>query len=403
MKKIISLGIVSLAIVGSSFSHAFSDVSSNHWAKSAIDNMVEKKIISGYTDGTFQPSRNLSKIESLILLSKIAGINEYTEAASNFEKEYEKLLSNYKTKYKQQVAYLLGVGVLKEEELPNLVSDDKVNTPITREEMAILVTKILGKEEEVKNKSFVVLSFDDTTAITPEAKPYVEYVYNQSIMKGLTANKFSPKEYVTRAQAAIILNTIISKVDIVPETKQEIVDNTQATVNLTFGKITNIDTVLETIEIDEEDIYEYDEETKIYFKEKLGTIKELKVDMMLSSAKIVDGLINEMKLDAELTDEDEEDEDEKEEKNEEDDEERVEEYEQYYIGEIESATSKKVTIKTENNKNITIYPADEYEVIKAHNAGTMKLNDLDEGDKVIVVGEYDEDDEDYYFTVIIRL
>lgn len=396
MKKIISLGIVSLAIVGSSFSHAFSDVSDKHWAKSAIDNMVEKKIISGYTDGTFQPSRNLSKIESLILLSKIAGINEYTEAAAKFEKEYEELLSKYKTKYKQQVAYLLGVEVLKEEELTDLISDDKVNTPITREEMAILVTKILGKEEEVKNKSFVVLSFDDTSSITPEAKPYVEYVYNQSIMKGLTANKFSPKEYVTRAQAAIILNSIISKVEIVPEIKEEVVDSTQATINLTFGKITNIDTVLGTIEIDEEDIYEYDENTKIYFKEKLGTINNLEVDAMLSSAKIVDGLIKELKVDIALTVDEDKQEIEEDEEDEED-----KEYEQYYIGEVESATSKKVVIKTEDKKTITVYPADDNQVIDSYDAEPIKLKNLEEGDKVFVVGEYDDDG--YYFTVMILL
>ena len=51
--------------------------------------MVEQGIISGYTDGTFQPSRNLSKIEALILLSKVAGVNKYTEAATSYEKEFD--------------------------------------------------------------------------------------------------------------------------------------------------------------------------------------------------------------------------------------------------------------------------------------------------------------------------
>ena len=64
MKKIICASIASLIIMGTSVSYAFSDVSSKHWAKGAIDKMVEQGIISGYTDGTFQPSRNLSKIET---------------------------------------------------------------------------------------------------------------------------------------------------------------------------------------------------------------------------------------------------------------------------------------------------------------------------------------------------
>ena len=80
---------------------AFSDVVSNHWAKGAIENMVAEGIISGYTDGTFRPSRDISKIESLILLSKIAGVNKYPTEASSFETKYASTLSNYTTSYKK--------------------------------------------------------------------------------------------------------------------------------------------------------------------------------------------------------------------------------------------------------------------------------------------------------------
>ena len=129
MKKIGCFLAMSVIITGMTVSYAFSDVSDKHWAKGAIDKMVDQGIISGYTDGTFQPSRNLSKIESLILLSKVAGINKYSDAAASFEKEYEKALANYKTAYKKQVSYLMGVGILKEDELPNLISADKLNSP----------------------------------------------------------------------------------------------------------------------------------------------------------------------------------------------------------------------------------------------------------------------------------
>ena len=99
MKKTICFITASLIIVGMNYSQAFSDVSEKHWAKGAIDKMVEQGVISGYTDGTFQPSRNLSKIESLILLSKIAGVNKYKEAAEQFEEKYATTLSSYKTAY----------------------------------------------------------------------------------------------------------------------------------------------------------------------------------------------------------------------------------------------------------------------------------------------------------------
>lgn len=389
MKKIICLSTMSLIIMGMTVSQAFSDVSSKHWAKSAIDKMVEQGIISGYTDGTFQPSRNLSKIESLILLSKVAGVNKYTDAATTFEKEYEETLKDYKTAYKKQVSYLLGVGVLSKEDLPNLINADKLNTPITREEMAILVTKILGKDEEVSKKSFVVLPFDDIADISADAKPYVEYVYNEAIMKGLTANKFSPKEYVTRAQAAIILNTIVPKVNIVPEVKKDTVDNTTVNGTITSGKISAIDTVLNTFEIDEEDIYEYDDDTEIYIGGKLSTIASVKEDMEITSAKIVDGVIEKIELNgkAEASDKKEETKENK-------------DSEGYIVAEVISATSKKIEVELENGEEITIYPTDEYKAIDSENAIEIRIRKLEEGDRILAVGEWDG--EEYYASVIIR-
>lgn len=386
MKKIICASVVSLIIMGTSVSHAFSDVSSKHWAKGAIDKMVEQGIISGYTDGTFQPSRNLSKIEALILLSKVAGVNKYTDAATSFEKECEEILKNYKTAYKKQVSYLLGVGVLSKEELPNLINADKLNTPITREEMAILVTKILGKDEEVSKKSFVVLPFDDIGDISADAKPYVEYVYNEGIMKGITANKFSPKEKVTRAQAAVILNLIVPKVNIVPEVKKDVVDSTTVNATITSGKISAIDTILSTLEIDEDELYEIDEDTQIYISGKLSELSSIKEGMEITSAKIVDGVIEKIELNGKA-EEKEEQEDKK-------------DTEGYMVAEVINATSKKVEVELENGKEITIYPADEYKVIDSEDLKEIKLRKLEEGDKILIVGEYDEDE--YYFTVLVK-
>ena len=264
-----------------------------------------------------------------------------------------------------------------------MISADKLNTPITREEMAILITKVLGKEEEVKNKDFIVLPFDDTKSISTNAKPYVEYVYNESIMKGLTNNKFSPKEYVTRAQVAIILNSIISKVDIVPEIEKEVVDDTKANITLSKGTVTSVDTVLMTIEIDDENIYEYDEDTLIYLNGTKVDISKVKVESKITSAKIKNGIITEIRLGEEKIKEDKKAD------------------EEYITGEVIDVTSKKVVIELSNGEEVTLYPADESQVIDSEDAQTIKLRKLEEGDSVIAVGEWD--DEDYYFTVLIKL
>ncbi|MBQ7667805.1 MAG: S-layer homology domain-containing protein [Clostridia bacterium] len=306
-KTVLSLGIAGI-ILGSSISMAFSDVKDTHWAKEEIDAMTERGIISGYTDGTFRPSRELSKIEAIILLSKVAGINKYTDAATYFEKEFSKDLENYSTKYKSQVSYLLGVGVLTKADLEGFVADDKANTPISREEMAVLVTRALGKEDDVLAKSFFVLPFTDASSIKTGYKAYVEFVYNEGIMKGVTENTFSPKTSVTRAQMAIILNDIIDRVNIkpvVPEAEKtdetDKKEDTEATsrasisLNVTQGNVTAIDTLKQTITINKDD-YKYSESTLFYVDDERADEYDVEEGMELEKAVVKDGLITSIKL-----------------------------------------------------------------------------------------------------------
>ena len=68
-KKLISLFITVMLVVGmvSTVSAAsFPDLEARHnWAKDAIDNMVSRGILKGYTDGTFKPDRAVTHMESL--------------------------------------------------------------------------------------------------------------------------------------------------------------------------------------------------------------------------------------------------------------------------------------------------------------------------------------------------
>ena len=392
MKKIICIGTISLLIAGMTVSQAFSDVSDKHWAKASIDKMVEQGIISGHTDGTFRPSGNLSKIESVILLSKMAGVNKYTSASETFVKNYEKELKDYKNDHKKYIAYLLGVNVLKDDDLKSFITPQNVTKPITREEIAIIVTRIMGAEESVKNKTLVSLPFDDFTKISPEARPYVEYLYNQSIMKGMSKKEFAPKESVTRAQAAVILNSISDKVNIVPDVKEDIVDSTEANVTLTEGKITDIDSSLTTIEIDEDNIYEYDEKTQIYIDGKKAEITDLKIDDEISKLVVVNGVITTIKI----YDEDIEDEistEEKDNENFKEDNNKENETVSGKIVKLDAASDKKVVLKVDKKEK-------EYNIVassKFYQAGEeVTAYDFTKGDEVTLVCEDDEIVEMYY-------
>ena len=53
------------------------DVPAGHWAKDAIDRLVERGIILGYPDGTFRGTQNLTRYEAAVIIARRAGSDPY--------------------------------------------------------------------------------------------------------------------------------------------------------------------------------------------------------------------------------------------------------------------------------------------------------------------------------------
>lgn len=217
-------GVMSTVLLASSsnaWALTFNDVENDPtvaWAKPYINKMTDAGYIKGYEDSTFRPTKNISKAESLILLSRMIGVDEaaYKTTAANALKKYQTTLSEYSTPYKNEVAFLLYNGVLKTSELSDYIGNSVANTGLKRYEAAILITKLLGAEEDVLNNSFISSVYADTVEIPAVARPYVEYVKTTGIMEGMGNNEngqpvFSPNTTVTRAQMAKMLACIIEQ------------------------------------------------------------------------------------------------------------------------------------------------------------------------------------------------
>ncbi len=229
-KKILS-GVLSAALLFSTASVAaagFSDVENDptvKWAVPYINEMAEKGYIKGYEDGTFKPNNTISKTESLILLSRMIGVNDaaFGDSVEFALDEYSAVLSKYSTNYGKEVSFLLYAGVLDADDLDTYISSANKNAPLKRYEAAILLTKLLGAEDEVSTNAFVSSSYADTVEIPADARAYVEYVKEQGIMQGMGNNDngepmFSPNTNVTRSQMAKMLCSLIDVIDLSTQT-----------------------------------------------------------------------------------------------------------------------------------------------------------------------------------------
>ncbi len=229
-KKFLSLVLAMLMLFStvSVMAASFSDVENDptvSWAKPYITEMSEKGYIKGYEDGTFKPNNSISKTEALILLSRMIGVNDdiFADSVEFALNEFSSALAKYDTNYKKEVSFLLYAGVLKEDELSTYISSSNKNAALKRYEAAVLLTKLLGAEEEVKENAFVSSSYADTVSIPDSARAYVEYVKEQGIMQGMGNNEdgqpmFSPNTNVTRSQMAKMLCTLIDVIDLSSQT-----------------------------------------------------------------------------------------------------------------------------------------------------------------------------------------
>lgn len=190
----------------------FKDIKS-HWAEKEIKEMVTNKIILGYPDGTFKPDNPVTKLDTLIMAARILGVDrtENSEEAIAAEETYKSMLSSYDIYGKKEISFLLNRKVFSKSEIDTYIKGENAKLNTKRYEAAIIFTKIMGKEKDIKNKTFVILPFMDSQQIPSAAKSYVELMNDEGIMKGITETEFRPNSSLTRAQVAVLLLRVKNK------------------------------------------------------------------------------------------------------------------------------------------------------------------------------------------------
>ncbi|MBQ6895307.1 MAG: S-layer homology domain-containing protein [Clostridia bacterium] len=213
LKKLLAVllaAAMTLSMCLTAVASVFPDVTDENypWAIDAIEAMAEEGIIKGYDDGTFNPAKTVSKLESLVLISRILGFNDDINSGlvSAAWDKYGEEISKYDLNYGQdEIAYLLIKGVLLEEELEEYIDELHRNDGLKRYEVAVLLTKALDAVKLLSNDDVSNLAYEDNADIPASAKKHVAYISKIGLMQGLENNTFAPNDTVTRAQAALVL------------------------------------------------------------------------------------------------------------------------------------------------------------------------------------------------------
>ncbi len=206
----IAAATMTLSMGLTSFASVFPDVTEETypWAIDAIESMAETGIIKGYDDGTFGPAKTVSKLESLVLISRILGYSDdinknlVSVGMEYYAEDIEKYNLNYGH---EEIAFLLMKGVITTAELEEYINPLYRNDGLKRYEVAVILTKALDAVNDLTNESVEKLAYVDNADIPAAAKKHVAYISEIGLMQGLEDNRFAPNDTVTRAQAAVVL------------------------------------------------------------------------------------------------------------------------------------------------------------------------------------------------------
>ena len=175
------------------------DVSENHWAYKAINTFAKSGIVSGRGDNKFEPDGIITRSEFLKILVSVFG----------FETSYE-IISFTDTVETGWYYPYVSTAVANNIAFGYPDGSFGINTPVTREEMAVFIERAMAVNNTKLNEAENTGEFPDADQISPFAANAVAKMKGAGIISGDENGMFNPKNNATRAEAVWMLYKIYS-------------------------------------------------------------------------------------------------------------------------------------------------------------------------------------------------
>lgn len=182
---------------------SFKDIA-KHWAESDIKTLVKQGIISGYPDKTFRPNQKITRAEfaKIVLAAKnITPDENYDIVFADAHK-----IPAWAMKY---IAAAYKAGLIKGYKVNGKIFFNPEQY-LTRTEIAVMLVRAIGMEQDTVSQQKALLPFKDLKKIPAWARGYVAIAYNSKIIKGKNFN-FAPDEKATRAECTSMVLRMMSK------------------------------------------------------------------------------------------------------------------------------------------------------------------------------------------------
>lgn len=178
------------------YEQKFSDVPQSHWAFGYIAELVNDNVLSGYPDGKFYPSNNVTRAEFAKIMISASGVKVSPATSTSFSdvattdwfcpyiESAKEFLTGYN--YSGNAMYL-----------PNKAA--------IREDIAVALVRLKGYDISVADLGMLSTMFSDYDSISETAKRYVAVAVARGLVSGYEDGTFKGQQSITRAEAATLI------------------------------------------------------------------------------------------------------------------------------------------------------------------------------------------------------
>lgn len=170
-----------------------------HWGNDCVEKMQGYGILSGYSDGTFQPDKILTQGELAVILDRLLNLSQTTDEDYDDEAVTEDALSYVPDWAKAAVKKGFHKKYLNMKRFHSQVQCDRLTA-------AVAIAKALGLEPVT---DFTSNPFKDRGLINDEDYGYLLALYEEGYINGFPDGNFNPSKPLSRAQIASILAKLL--------------------------------------------------------------------------------------------------------------------------------------------------------------------------------------------------
>ncbi|MBD3921360.1 Ig-like domain-containing protein [Paenibacillus sp. PR3] len=186
----------------------FSDVN-NHWSKDAVNDMGSRLIIEGVGNDLFQPNRDITRAEFAAIIVRALGL-ELESGKAPFSDVTNTAWYNdvINTAYKYELINGFEDGTFRPSDL------------ITREQAMVMIAKAMkltGLKAKLPSQSVDISleSFEDALKASAWALDGIADSVQAGIVTGRNGSELAPKDNITRAEVAAIIQRLLQKSDLI--------------------------------------------------------------------------------------------------------------------------------------------------------------------------------------------